>query len=446
MSGIFINYRHGTHSFSVAALADRLAAHFGPDQVFVDHHMQSGIRYPDELRARLKAADVLVAVIHPGWVDTFDREPPDWVRWEIGTALADGKEVVPLLLADTPPPGRAEIPDDIGELAMRQAARLRTAHLSEDVDALLARLESWLPPSRPVRPRPPVKRRRTWLRATPLAAVPVLLPPLLAAVLGDWSSYLAAGILSLFFMIATSAIFLVQLWLLPPTARLERRTGTMLYREYMRKYWVVPALMCTALAIFTIQYTIDAGPWALYFTPFVAVLAAFYIHRLVHEEIQRDEEWPPAPSPEPGHIRRAAVRLHEVLTRNQAPYRSRLHQQQVTQVYLDLAETKVALAARRDLPWRAWLTSGHSTVPIVFPVWTAGIAALIATGTLLHTSPPFALYAFDAVALVITAAVAAAVIALDRAIKRRTDSQMVDELTEWQQTLGPLVFVRAEHR
>lgn len=445
MSGIFISYRHDPHSFSAAAIADRLKAYFGSAQVFLDHHMQSGLRYPDELRAKLKAADVVLVVIHTGWVDTFNREPPDWVLWEIKTALDTGKEIVPLFLGDTPPPQRSELPEDISELAMRQGARIRAAHLSEDMDALLSRLETWLAPDQPTTPRPSPKRLPTWLRATSLSAGPVLLP-LLFAVEGDWTSYLTMGSMSLLLMIVISVIFLVQLWTLRPGARLERRIGTMMYREYIRRYWVAMAFMAMALLISLIRFALEAGSWAIYVSPFIAILMVYYINRLMHQEIQHDEEWPPAPSLERLHIRRAVVRLHEVLTRNRAPYRSRLHQQQATQVYLDLAETKMALATRRDLPWRAWLTAGHSTVPTVFSLWTAGITGLIVTGTVLHSSPPFRLYVVEAVILLITAAVAAAAVALDRVVKRRTDSQMVDELTEWQQTLGPLVFVRDELR
>lgn len=446
MSGIFVNYRHGPHSVSVAALADRLAAHFGPDQVFVDHHMRSGSRYPDELRAKLKAADVLVAVIHTGWVDTFDREPPDWVRWEIETALGDGKEVVPLLLEDTPPPTRADLPPDIGELALRQVAYVRAAHLPEDVDRLLRRLEEWVPPPDP--PEPPrrsAKRLPTWLRATPLAAGAALLPFGLAmAADNDWVSYLTAALMSLAVMFWTAVVFFLQLLASNIGTKQERRTSALPYRQFVRNHWAVFAVLAVTMAIALFEFARQGGTWRFYATPFLAVLLAYYLERMLRREIEYDKEWPPPPSVERHHIRRTVTRLHETLTTPQAPYpyRSRRQQQQVVQVYLDLAAAKLSLAARRDLRWRPWLTAGHSIAPIVFSAWIASIAGLLVTGSVMHPSPSSRLYLADAVLVLIAVVLAAIGVWLDRLAKRRTDGQVVDELAKWQQTLGPLVFIR----
>ncbi|WP_158846664.1 toll/interleukin-1 receptor domain-containing protein [Saccharothrix deserti] len=447
MSGIFINYRHGPHSVAVAALADRLAAHFGRERVFVDHRMASGSRYPDELREHLAAADVLVAVIHTGWVDGFDRDP-DWVRWEIATALDTGKEVVPLLLEDTPPPTRAELPEDIGELAMRQATRVRAAHLAEDVDRLVLRLDEWVSPSRPATPRPSPKPRRPWLRAAPWSAAVVLLPVLMALAYGNESwTYVAAAVISLVVMIWTAMSFLVELLMVKPSTRLERRTGVLPYRQFLRRSLAVFALAAGLIAIQLIDFARQGGQWRIYVALVIGVFCFYYIDRMLYRKIRHDQEWPPEPSLERHQIRRTAVRLHEALTASPGRYpsRSRLHQEQAVQVYLDLAETRLILIARRDCTWRAWLTAGHTVVPITFLAWTAGITGLMVTAAVLHAmsgSTSTRLYFAGVVMVLIAAAAAVAGIALNRLVERRTDSQVVAELTEWQQTLGPLIFVR----
>lgn len=150
MSLIFINYRKGLHSIAVSALAERLAQHFGSDAVFYDVRLTSGSRYPDELRLRLNACDVLVALIHASWVrDLADRRDQrlDWVEYEISNALADGKQVIPVLLDQAEPPTPDQLPSSIAELALRQMLRLRATHFTNDLDNLIWQLERHVAPA-----------------------------------------------------------------------------------------------------------------------------------------------------------------------------------------------------------------------------------------------------------------------------------------------------------
>src|SRR5262249_38682592 len=72
LGGIFISYRSGSHAVSVGALADSLRHYFGPDLVFADTQLEPGTPYPDALCERLLDSDVLLAVIHEGWLESFD--------------------------------------------------------------------------------------------------------------------------------------------------------------------------------------------------------------------------------------------------------------------------------------------------------------------------------------------------------------------------------------
>jgi hypothetical protein len=95
MYSVFVNYRRGTHSVSVKALAERLAQHFGDDEVFIDNGMPSGERYPQEIKERLHGCDVLVSVIHNDWVSTFGTpRKRDWVQYEIQRLKGQGLAMV----------------------------------------------------------------------------------------------------------------------------------------------------------------------------------------------------------------------------------------------------------------------------------------------------------------------------------------------------------------
>ncbi|WP_165966238.1 toll/interleukin-1 receptor domain-containing protein [Actinomadura sp. 7K534] len=198
MEGIFINYRSGNHFAAIERLYDRLIWHFGKNCVFLDRSsIRGGERYPDVLREKLEGCEVLLAVIHPGWLIDADNETRlidregDWVRYEIKTALELGKLVIPVRLDDAAIPGVDDLPEELKELAVRQAIALRTGGFAADVEVLIGRLEhqvtpSWRPPE--LVPPPPAgtgARRRLAVVAAAFAGVAALIvPPVLALAYG----------------------------------------------------------------------------------------------------------------------------------------------------------------------------------------------------------------------------------------------------------------------
>jgi hypothetical protein len=68
-------------------------------------------------------------------------EPDDYVRREVGAALAAGVRVVPVLVDRAELPTPEDLPDALRPLAQRQAVALRDATWHQDVDALVRRLE-----------------------------------------------------------------------------------------------------------------------------------------------------------------------------------------------------------------------------------------------------------------------------------------------------------------
>ncbi len=142
--GVFVNYRRGGHKFAVASIGHELGVRFGVDKVFLDiESMRAGARYPDELRSGLRAARVLVAIIHATWEADLRSNTPnlDWVQYEIEVALNTAKIVIPVLLDDAALPRWEDLPVPIREVVRRQARRLRWDSFGDDLRALVAEVE-----------------------------------------------------------------------------------------------------------------------------------------------------------------------------------------------------------------------------------------------------------------------------------------------------------------
>jgi hypothetical protein len=443
MSGVFVNYRNGPHSVSVGALADRLVRHFGGDLVFVAHRMVPGTRYPDELRAQVDARDVLIAVIHDGWDEDW-RDDKDWVRYEIATALAQGKHVVPVLLENTARLTRERLPDDIAELALRQSVRLRAAHWPEDVETLLSRLDLMVQPAAEERSVPKPKRHWPALGALgwafPLSVLALtkyhdtdpwwLIYPYMALMS---STALTTAVL------ATSAARLLN----PRFHAVEQRLGKMPYRRYAQRSWIVMAVILVSVAVFLIDFATAGGHWRIWVALVVLLGLAYQWHSLWLKHSEEDTAWPPPVSPSPFLFRRAAVRLHERLTEWKPP-RSRSRQQQAVGVYLDLAEARLALCARAKLGWRPWLAAGHHQFAEFFLGWATSVVVLdlIALPAMLRDRASTGIYLVCATILLAALGSAALAIWLELRADRAQTRRHIAELTQWQAKLGPLVFER----
>ena len=91
-----------------------------------------GVDFRDKIKQTLEGAQVVVAVIGPGWAGNRGRgkrridEATDFVRLEITQALLRGIPVIPVLLDNTPMPKAETLPDDLRGLAYRNALTLDT--------------------------------------------------------------------------------------------------------------------------------------------------------------------------------------------------------------------------------------------------------------------------------------------------------------------------------
>ena len=190
----FISYRRDDAAGYAGRLEEALERRLGPGSVFRDIlDIAPGDDYAASIGARLAGAWTVLVLIGPRWAggDTVGQRridrADDLVRIEVAMALHGGRRVVPVLLAGTPMPAAASLPDALKPLAERNAMVLGEAHWEADVDRLAALIGggTTLP-----------KRRRAVLgAAAAVAAVAMAIgaaawwgrpPDAAQALLGEW--------------------------------------------------------------------------------------------------------------------------------------------------------------------------------------------------------------------------------------------------------------------
>lgn len=138
MTGVFVNYRTDDGEWPARMIAKELAARFGADQVFfASSSIAPGEDFAAEIRRRVLASDVLLAVIGTRWLAGAPRKidnPDDWVRQELRLAFEHGIRVVPVFVDDAPRLTNADLPADIAKLAGIQYLRVRYRHTSDVIE------------------------------------------------------------------------------------------------------------------------------------------------------------------------------------------------------------------------------------------------------------------------------------------------------------------------
>lgn len=126
---IFISYRRDDTAGRAGRLFDVLVARFGARNVFQDvAAIAPGMDFAEQVDEAIAQSDAVLVVIGSEWLTIRGPygtrrldEPDDYVRREIGAALAAGVRVVPVLVDGALLP----TPDDLPEAA-RPASRSRT--------------------------------------------------------------------------------------------------------------------------------------------------------------------------------------------------------------------------------------------------------------------------------------------------------------------------------
>jgi hypothetical protein len=149
---IFLSYRREETDFPAGWLHDRLAAHFGRDQVFRDvDDIPLGASFPEVIAKAVASCDVLLALIGAQWATITDEQgkrrlddPNDFVRLEIEAALQRGVLVVPILVRGAKMPPAQQLPASLAELVHRNALELSSTSFDFDTGRLLKVLDQTL--------------------------------------------------------------------------------------------------------------------------------------------------------------------------------------------------------------------------------------------------------------------------------------------------------------
>ncbi len=162
MAGVvFISYRRSDSAAWAGRIADHLEANARDLRVVIDVvSIEPGLDYVEVIRNALAAADVVLAVIGPGWLSASGpngprlEDPNDLVRLELSIALSTGKRLIPVLLDGARMPAESELPEPLRPLSRRNAVELRHATFRADMQALAGFLAGFLGGRDTPRPQP----------------------------------------------------------------------------------------------------------------------------------------------------------------------------------------------------------------------------------------------------------------------------------------------------
>jgi hypothetical protein len=148
MAGVFICYRRDDTAGWAGRLQADLQAGLTGAVVFRDiDAIPPGVKFDEYIADAVGTCDVLIAMIGPHWLDGADaqgarrlEDPNDLIRLEISTCLKRDIRVIPALVGGARLPAASELPDDIRELARRQAYELSDSRWTADSRRLIAAL------------------------------------------------------------------------------------------------------------------------------------------------------------------------------------------------------------------------------------------------------------------------------------------------------------------
>jgi hypothetical protein len=150
MPKLAISYRRSDSSAITGRIFDRLVAHYGRDQVFMDiDNIPFGTDFRTHIQSVLQQADLLIVVIGPRWlgVDAGGAarmaQEDDPVRAEVEMALTRDLPLIPVLVDGAKMPEASALPASFKDFAFRNAAEVATGRdFHPHVDRLIAAADS----------------------------------------------------------------------------------------------------------------------------------------------------------------------------------------------------------------------------------------------------------------------------------------------------------------
>jgi TIR domain len=152
LRSIFVNYRRNDSEGEAGRLFDDLTSRFSPEAVFMDvAGIEPGRDFRKVIDQSVATCSVLLALIGHEWLEVKDAagnrrldDPNDFVRIELASALRRDIPVIPVLVRGAKMPRSEQLPDELKDLAYRNALELSHTRWKTDVQVLLHALRPYM--------------------------------------------------------------------------------------------------------------------------------------------------------------------------------------------------------------------------------------------------------------------------------------------------------------
>lgn len=153
LSKVFISYRRDDAGGHAGRICDRLIQQFGRENIFFDFgSIRGGANFRATIQDAALQSGAMLAIIGPTWLTIRNEDDKrrlddadDLVRIEVREGLKAGIPVIPVLVQGAQPPRRQHLPDDLKDLADRQAVEVRPQSFDADADQLVLELIDQIP-------------------------------------------------------------------------------------------------------------------------------------------------------------------------------------------------------------------------------------------------------------------------------------------------------------
>lgn len=152
LRSIFISYRRNDSEGEAGRLFDDLTSNFSDDSVFMDvAAIEPGRDFRKAIDKSVANCSVLLAIVGLEWLEAKNAsggrrldDPNDFVRIELASVLGRDIPVIPVLVRGAKMPRVEQLPDELKELAYRNAVELTHARWKSDVQVLIRALRPFM--------------------------------------------------------------------------------------------------------------------------------------------------------------------------------------------------------------------------------------------------------------------------------------------------------------
>jgi patatin-like phospholipase/acyl hydrolase len=144
---IFISYRRNDCRWQSKAIFDDLTNYFGEGTVFKDLEIIPGLDFEKQLQEELEEANIVLLLISKNWIKELKKRlnnEKDYVLYEISTAIALGKYIIPLLFDEAKIPSEKDLPSSVSSVAKMNGIIFPEAYFASGIQKLRLTINNYL--------------------------------------------------------------------------------------------------------------------------------------------------------------------------------------------------------------------------------------------------------------------------------------------------------------